>query len=76
VSTNNPEAFSHTSRGPLLRTKQAAAYLGLSKGVIDRWRLQGIGPRWSRLGKKIVVYSIEDLDAFLDEGKSPPPKSR
>lgn len=66
------------SRKPrkLLRVAKAAHYCGLSKSVFDRMRLKGEGPRWSRLGARIVVYDQDDLDAWIDEGKSPPPKSR
>lgn len=63
-------------RGRLLRTKQAAAYLGLSKSALDRWRLEGIGPRFSRLGKKLVVYAEADLLQHLEDTKSPPPRKR
>ena len=37
--------------GPaLLKTPEAAAYLGLAAGTLAAWRTEGIGPRYARLG--------------------------
>ena len=45
----------------------AAAYLGgLSAHTLRNWRTRGVGPRYLRLGDR-VVYRIADLDAYLDE---------
>lgn len=46
------------------RPKEAADYLRLDKNTLDKWRSQGRGPAYSRLGTA-VVYRIEDLDSFL-----------
>lgn len=49
-----------------IRTKQAAAHLGLSKSTLDKLRHFGGGPRYYKLGRA-VVYSIADLDAWMQE---------
>lgn len=49
-----------------LRTPEAAAYLGLSKSTLEKRRLTGDGPRYTKLGPKVVSYLLEDLDAWAD----------
>jgi hypothetical protein len=48
----------------LLNTIDAAKYLGLKPGTLEVWRCHGRGPRYSKLGSR-VVYSIRDLDLFV-----------
>jgi predicted DNA-binding transcriptional regulator AlpA len=50
-----------------LRTPDAARYLGLGQSTLERKRVDGSGPIWRRLGGKVVVYSIDDLDAWASE---------
>jgi predicted DNA-binding transcriptional regulator AlpA len=49
-----------------LRTPEAAAYVGLSASTLEKFRLTGAGPAYSKAGPKIVVYRPEDLDAWLN----------
>lgn len=46
-------------------TTGAAAYLGLSPRTLEKWRVLGDGPPYSRLGGRRVVYYLADLDAWL-----------
>jgi predicted DNA-binding transcriptional regulator AlpA len=50
--------------GSYKRTLAAADYLGIGQSTLERKRIDGSGPRWRRLGAKIVVYATEDLDAW------------
>jgi predicted DNA-binding transcriptional regulator AlpA len=52
-----------------LSVTEAAAYLTLSKPLLDRMRLTGGGPSWVRLGPKRVAYDIRDLDAWAAAGR-------
>jgi hypothetical protein len=52
-----------------LRTPAAAQYLSLSPSTLEKLRLRGGGPPYCKSGPKIVVYSIEDLDAWLALGR-------
>ena len=64
----NPR-FSRSSEGVacrVLRTAQAAQYLGLSSSTVEKMRVCGRGPRFLRLGGRAVGYDIRDLDAWLD----------
>ncbi len=51
-----------------LRAPAAAEYLGSSPSTLAKWRMHGTGPRFQKLGKRIVVYDIDDLKAFADQG--------
>jgi hypothetical protein len=46
-----------------LNTDDAARLLGLSKQTLARWRVEGGGPRYSKLGSR-VAYRRADLEAF------------
>ena len=46
-----------------LNTRQAAAWLGLSKRTLDRYRVRGAGPIFHRFGNG-VRYLRADLDAW------------
>ena len=50
---------------PRLRTPAAAEYVGLSGSTLEKLRLTGGGPAHYKSGPKIVVYRVEDLDAWL-----------
>ena len=59
------QAAEYTERR-VLRTIEAARYVGLSPSTLEKQRLVGDGPRFMRLGGRAVGYAIEDLDAWLD----------
>lgn len=46
-----------------LNTPDAAEYLGVKRGTMEVWRSLGKGPRYIKLGTR-VVYEISDLDSF------------
>ncbi|WP_411819895.1 helix-turn-helix domain-containing protein [Hyphococcus formosus] len=48
----------------LLTPKQAAQRLTLSPQTLARWRLIGQGPKWSKLGGR-VVYEEGDLREWV-----------
>ena len=54
----------NTSRR-VLRTPQAAEYVGLSSSTLEKFRLSGEGPIYHKSGPKIVVYYPGDLDKWL-----------
>ncbi len=51
--------------GPMLRAPEAAAYLGLSPSTLAKMRVRGDGPVYAKCGPRVVVYAVEDLDAYL-----------
>lgn len=48
----------------VLDTREAAAYVRLSKPTLERFRLTGEGPCYAKMGKA-VRYRRADLDAWL-----------
>jgi hypothetical protein len=45
--------------------REAASYLGpVRVRTLQAWRMQGVGPPYSKLGKR-VAYDVADLDAFI-----------
>jgi len=44
----------------------AARYLGLSLSCLNKWRCYGTGPRFCKLGRR-VVYRQSDLDAWREQ---------
>lgn len=49
---------------PKHRTKSAAKYLAMGASTLEKLRLTGEGPRYSKLGRRIVIYDEDDLDEF------------
>ncbi|BAI71787.1 transcriptional regulator [Azospirillum sp. B510] len=50
-----------------LRTPEAARFLGLSGRTMEKHRLYGTGPRYRKIGGR-VVYAVEDLRSWADQG--------
>ena len=46
-----------------LRTKEAAVFLSLSARTLEKHRTYGTGPRYSKIGGR-VVYRLEDVLAY------------
>lgn len=57
------DKMNHTHTQRRLNTVDAAEYLGVRPGTMEVWRSLGKGPRYIKLGAR-VVYEIADLDAF------------
>ncbi len=58
----------HTLPPRLLRTDEAARWLGLSGRTLEKHRCTGTGPSYRKLGGR-VVYALSDLQAWIDEGE-------
>lgn len=51
-----------------LRTNEAAVYCGSTKSTLEKYRLTGEGPVYSKIGR-VVVYDRNDLDSWLNGKK-------
>ena len=49
----------------LLTQKQVADLIGVSRKTIERWRYEGAGPAWLRVGQG-VRYHPADVTAWLE----------
>ena len=47
-----------------LRTPEASRFVGLSIRTLEKHRIYGTGPRYSKLGGR-VVYRLEDLQSWV-----------
>ena len=54
-----------------LEPKAAAAYLNVSVRCLEDWRKRGTGPKWKKVGRR-VIYRFAELDAHLERGDQPP----
>jgi hypothetical protein len=52
---------------PWLDTARAARYCGYGVGTLERYRISGAGPVYSRVGRR-VLYHRDDLDQWLRLG--------
>ena len=49
-----------------LSVQEAACFLGLSVSTLNKMRLNGSGPRYLKLGRR-VLYVIRDLEKWVAE---------
>ena len=50
----------------------AATYLGVSVKTLQRWRFKRRGPAYSKVGGKLVRYSLDDLNLFISQARIDP----
>jgi predicted DNA-binding transcriptional regulator AlpA len=50
-----------------LRTPEAARFLGLSGRTLEKHRTYGTGPKYRKIGGR-VIYGLDDLKAWADLG--------
>jgi predicted DNA-binding transcriptional regulator AlpA len=62
-----------TETTKLLDTAEAAVYLRLATQTLAKWRSQGRGPSFVRLGGS-VFYRLSELDQFIEAGVTAPEK--
>jgi predicted DNA-binding transcriptional regulator AlpA len=48
-----------------MRSPEAAAYLRMAESTLAKLRCYGGGPRYSKVGPRLVIYDRADLDAYL-----------
>jgi predicted DNA-binding transcriptional regulator AlpA len=55
------------SQDKLYDTDAAASYLDCSVMMLHKLRMKGGGPRYVKLGTKMVRYTRHDLDAWVEQ---------
>ena len=53
-------------RAEVLRPREAARYVGVSRPTIDRWRKAGKFPKALQLGAQSIGWRRRDLDEWLN----------
>ena len=56
----------NAAKEKLLTTRQAGAYLKMSFRTLEGWRLEGRGPEFIRLEKRLVRYELNTLKAYAE----------
>ncbi len=51
-----------------MKAKEAADYVGVSKSMLEKLRTAGGGPRFMKVGRR-VVYDSADLDRWIESKK-------
>ena len=64
--TPTPQPAPILAPGDLLDERGAAAILGISVQTLANWRWRGEGPRYRKLGLRLVRYLRADLLAFVE----------
>lgn len=49
--------------------KKLAEMWDTTTGVLANWRYRGEGPPYYRVGKKKILYAVEEAEAWLQKGK-------
>jgi predicted DNA-binding transcriptional regulator AlpA len=55
----------------VLTQGEVARFLKVSVGTVKRWRLEGRGPKYSRLGGRLPRYRMTDIEAYLEATRVP-----
>ena len=55
----------------LLTTKDAAAFLDISEKTLEGWRSAETGPKFYRMGGRLVRYFRSDLEDWLRNEQQP-----
>lgn len=54
---------------PYLTEQEVAAYLKLERQTLTRWRWEGKGPQFFKIGNKGAVrYRLKDVEAYIQPG--------
>lgn len=64
--TSTPQPAATLAPGDLLDERAAAAILDASVQTLRNWRWRGEGPRFRKIGKRLVRYARSDLQAFIE----------
>jgi hypothetical protein len=54
----------------LLNEKQTAQSLGVSAAALRKWRSEGRGPKFARVGR-CIRYDLRSIERFLRQNSSP-----
>lgn len=52
-------------QSPWLRPEAAGPYVGVAVATLKRWRATGTGPRYQKVGGRLVSYHVDDLNVWL-----------
>lgn len=56
------------SQPTYLNREQAAAIIHVQPKTLANWASQGKGPKFRKPGGRVVLYTLEDLQARVEQG--------
>lgn len=69
LTTRDDETRNRKATGPAgygaLAPADAARYFGVGYSTLKKWRSEGTGPRYAKIGG-CILYRPRDLEAFLE----------
>jgi predicted DNA-binding transcriptional regulator AlpA len=65
-----PHTTAPLSLGDLIDEKEAAHLLGTAVATLRNWRSQGTGPKFRKIGLRLVRYYRSDLVDFIEDDTS------
>jgi len=54
----------------ILDQKRVATILGISTRTLERYRLTGMGPPYTKIGGKLIRYRQSDLETWIQQNLS------
>jgi predicted DNA-binding transcriptional regulator AlpA len=60
----------HGKNRPFLTPKELGDFLSISIKTLQRWRTEGLGPKFIKVGTKRIRYSFKDLDDWAQSQAS------
>jgi predicted DNA-binding transcriptional regulator AlpA len=56
----------------LMRRSELPSYIGISEQTLARWAHEGRGPKYLKLGTRLVAYRVGDVRQWLERQPSAP----
>jgi predicted DNA-binding transcriptional regulator AlpA len=57
------------TRKRYLTEREVEENFNLNRRTLQRWRMTGEGPAFSRIGKKMIRYLVDDVESFFSSQK-------
>ena len=64
----NRQTIGEVIEADLLTPSEVCLKLRVSPPTLSRWRKQGTGPKWQKIGNKLIRYRAIDLMEWIDAG--------
>jgi predicted DNA-binding transcriptional regulator AlpA len=65
-----------TKEAVRLRAVEVSSWLGVSRSTLAKWRMNGNGPPFHRLGPRLVYYIKSEVESWLDSCDQPTKPAR
>lgn len=69
ISNDSSAAADSVAVDPLFDERETSEYLKIAIKTLQRWRCEGGGPVFCRIGTRAIRYQRSDLDAFKKAGR-------